>query len=237
MSAPPRVYIEAKIAPDTRISLAPDDAHYLRDVMRLAVGGTVRVFNGDSGEFECTVESAGKRDFIARAIRQLRAPCKEIRGIELAFAPIRHARLDFLFEKAAELGATVLSPVLTSRTAVKNFNPDHAKSVVKEAVEQCGRLTLPTINPLITLEKFIAAREHKRTLVFLDERESARTNDTRKLASADTILIGPEGGFSPDEFALLESAGAIGVHLQGTILRAETAAITALALHTFKEEK
>jgi 16S rRNA (uracil1498-N3)-methyltransferase len=230
----PRLYVADSLAAGARAGFTSAQAHYLRDVMRLAPGAAVRLFNGRDGAWLAEVETLAKSGGAAVAKSLIRAQRAEP-DLWLVFAPIRGPRQDVLAEKAVELGVSVLQPVLTERTQVRRVNPERLTAQAVEAAEQCERLSIPEIRPLADLSSVLASWPSERRLWYGDE----RGNGAAALAAfsaagrggAHAVLVGPEGGFSPRELDVLAAASfSSGVGLGPRILRAETAAIAALTL-------
>jgi len=236
MSKPNRIFVKERLGPGAEVRLADETAHYVRDVMRLKEGAEILMFNGKDGEWLCMAEAVSKREFVVRATKQTRAQSAEkLAQTELIFSPLRHAHQDMLIQKATELGVSSLTPALMNHSAVKDFNAERADAIAREAAEQSERLSMPEISALMPLEKLIKNFDFsKRTLVYLDERQNAgarNPEEFRHLGASDmALLVGPEGGFSAAEFALLAGTKAIPITLGRLILRAETAAIAALSL-------
>lgn len=232
-----RLFVDAPLGPDVPPSLARDQVHYLLSVMRRRTGDTVLLFNGRDGEWRARIAGAGKRDLELEMLGQTGAQRAEP-GPILWFAPLKRARQDLLLEKATELGVTRLRPVLMRRGVVEKVNLDRQRRIVVEAAEQCGRLTVPAVEQPVGLDGVVeAARE--RPILWADEAAAASPQgaDGAPLLEAlrpepdAGLLIGPEGGFDPDERALLSGApGITRVSLGPRILRAETAALVALAV-------
>lgn len=202
--------------------------------MRLADGAEVLVFNGRDGEWHGRIEARGKRG-AAILPREQNRPQPETFGPVYAFAPLKHARLDYMVQKAVEMGASRLSPVLTQFTQVNRMNLDRMRANAIEAAEQCGVLVLPAIDEPQPFQKWLAAQPAETAIVFCDEEsaekspveELSRVRDKRALA----VLIGPEGGFSDDERrTLLARQDVIRLSLGPRVLRADTAGVAALAL-------
>ena len=231
-----RLYIPQKINIDTPIHITGDDFHYIKNVIRLKEDDKIHLFNSENGEFIATVNKIEKRELTLIPQTQTRKPEDEkLPDTELIFAPIKHNRQDLIVEKATELGISKLSPVITQHTNNKNINTDRLKLIAKEASEQSKRLSVPIINEAENfIEKIRKFNFENRTLIYLDER-STQTNGIDILKSLKdkpvSFLIGPEGGFSKEEFEILASTNAIGIHLGNLILRAETAAISIIAIY------
>ncbi len=229
----PRLFVDVPLAAAQEVALAPEQAHYLRQVMRLADGAEILVFNGRDGEWSARIAATGKRGAALRPERQIR-PQPETFGPVYAFAPLKQARLDYMVQKAVEMGASRLSPVLTQFTQVNRMNMDRMRANAIEAAEQCGILALPVIDEPVALHKWLAALPPEQMIVFCDE-ESAEKSPVEELQRADkralAVLVGPEGGFSADERrALLARENVIRLSLGPRVLRADTAAVAALAL-------
>jgi 16S rRNA (uracil1498-N3)-methyltransferase len=245
MSATPRLYVTADLGEDGSLVLDGDQAHYLTRVLRLGSGDPVRVFNGRDGEFEgrltASTKSTATLALATRIREQASAP-----DVWLLFAPLKKARTDFLVEKAVELGAAEIRPVLTERTDAETVRNDRLQRLAVEAAEQTERLDIPPVREAV---KLFAALEHwpaGRSLIFADEAgddqgrpwggDSGRAGPIADVLRDMTdgpgaILIGPEGGFSPGERKRLRELPFVRpVNLGPRILRAETAAAAALSL-------
>jgi len=226
-----RLCVPGDLAPGAEVVLAADQAHYVAHVIRLPVGGAILLFNGRDGEWQATRIAGGKREVRLCAGAQTH-PQPPAPDLEYAFAPLKHARLDYMVQKAVEMGAGILSPVLTRFTQVHRVNLDRMAANAVEAAEQCGLLSLPTLNPPLRLDAWLDALPAERLLVFCDE--AAAVGDAvaalrAALPGPVSVLIGPEGGFSPEERARL-APRALTISLGPRILRADTAAVAALAL-------
>ncbi|MBN2753026.1 MAG: 16S rRNA (uracil(1498)-N(3))-methyltransferase [Rhodospirillaceae bacterium] len=230
----PRLFVPDPLLEGAEIALSAAQAHYLRSVMRLTPGATVRLFNGCDGAWLGTIDHLAKGAAMVRASVQIQTQHPEP-DIWLLFAPIKSARQDVLVEKAVELGASVLLPVLTARTQIRRINTDRLRAQAVEAAEQCERLSVPDIRPLTDLATVLRTWPTPRHLWHADESGNGEPAlaafSAVKSGPGDALLIGPEGGFSSDELDLLASASfSKGVGLGPRILRAETAAIVALSL-------
>lgn len=226
-----RLFVDADLSEGARIALPPEKAHYVGHVIRLGVGGAILLFNGCDGEWLCRRVEGGKRDVVLEAQARTR-PQPPRPALEYAFAPLKHARLDYMIQKAVEMGAGILSPVITRHTQVSRVNSERMRANGEEAAEQCGILTLPEVREPLSLGAFLGGLEEGRLLVFCDEAaEGADPIAALRAAPAGpvTVLIGPEGGFAEDERALLRPR-ALTLSLGPRILRADTAAVAALAL-------
>lgn len=226
----PRLHLPERLAAGATLAVVGDRAHYLRHVLRLKEGDPVHAFNAQAGEWRATIASVGRHEAYLAVETLLRPPVPEP-GPALAFAPIRRNRLEWLIEKAVELGAARLAPVITQRTVVKPEKADRLAAIATEAAEQCERLTVPPIDPPRPLAAWLAAREPAAPLLLADERgEGAAIGEAWRRHPDAEILIGPEGGFAPEELITLRALpGTVPVTLGPRILRAETAALFALA--------
>jgi 16S rRNA (uracil1498-N3)-methyltransferase len=232
-----RLYVDATLAPDARIDLDPAQANYLRNVLRLPDGAEILVFNGRDGEWRAHFAAANRKS-VALIARDLVRPQTPGLDLHYLFAPLKHARLDYMIQKAVEMGAGVLRPVLTRRTQAERINGDRMRANAIEAAEQCGILSIPEIAPVIRLDSLSASWDEARLLIFCDE--DAPVQDPfealRPLAAAGAprplaVLIGPEGGFDPAERdALMALPQILRLSLGPRILRADTAAVAALAV-------
>lgn len=231
-----RLFVEQPLAAGATFGLSADQAHYLRHVLRLEAGAVVALFNGRDGEWRAVLDSATKRGATVIVGDQTRAQAGEP-DLWLAFAPIKRARIDFLIEKATELGVAALLPVFTRHTAVERVNLDRLRAHAIEAAEQTERLSVPTLHEPQTLAALLAGWPAPRRLLMCDEAGSGAPI-AQALAALDApareapwaILIGPEGGFAADELATLRGLNYVTpVSLGPRILRADTAAIAALS--------
>lgn len=228
-----RLYVAFPLAAGARVALSREQAHYVLNVLRLAAGAPVLVFNGADGEWLSRVTQTGKRD-AALDIERLVRPQTPRCDLHYLFAPLKQARLDYMVQKAVEMGAGLLRPVVTRYTQVARVNADRLRANAVEAAEQCGVLCVPEIAEEVRLDRLIAAWPADRTLVLCDE--DAPVHDPVAALSAAPVgpmalLVGPEGGFAPEEReALLNLPQTVRLSLGPRILRADTAAVAALAL-------
>lgn len=229
-----RLFVRADLGPDAPVALDADQAHYLAHVMRRDAGDDVALFNGRDGEWRAHILRLGKRGGEARAERCLR-PQAAGPDVWLLFAPIKRARLDYLVEKATELGVAELHPVLTRRTAVERVNTDRLAANAREAAEQTGRLSVPVVHAPQALDAALADWPADRRLAVCDETGGGGpiVDVLGRLRGAQqrwAVAVGPEGGFDPAErAALVALPGAVPVGLGPRLLRADTAALVALA--------
>lgn len=247
MSATPRLFVPTDLMAEGPVALDDAQARYLFKVLRLGVGDTVRLFNGRDGEWRAIIEDMmGKSTGLLRVKSRLREQGL-LYDLHLLFAPLKKARTDFLVEKATELGVEVLEPVITEFTQTKTVRVDRLAKLALEAAEQTERMNTPRVMAAQDLVTALSQIGSGRTLYFCDERGDdpdadwgGEENKARPMADvlreaspgSASILIGPEGGFSPRERDLLrKSEGVVPVSLGPRILRAETAAVAALTLY------
>lgn len=217
-------------SPGTEITLDPKQAHYLINVMRVQDQESLRIFNGKDGEWCTRLTITSKKQATLSLIEQIKTQSIG-RDIHLYFAPLKQSQQSFLIEKATELGVTQFHPILTERTIVRTFKADKHRLTAIEASEQCERLTVPLFNELIELReglKMIPENEH---ILLADERRTAKPISALSIGDQGIhIFIGPEGGFTPKEFEMLESHTNVKlIKLHDHVLRAETAALCALS--------
>jgi 16S rRNA (uracil1498-N3)-methyltransferase len=234
----PRLFVAAPLHTGASVALDPSQANYLRNVLRRKAGDGVLVFNGRDGEWRARLAETGKRG-VSLAVEGLARAQTAALDLHYLFAPLKHARLDYMVQKAVELGASRLQPALTRHGQVTRVNLDRMQANAIEAAEQCGILTLPEIAAPVPLAELLAERDPTRLLVFCDEDAEVR-DPVAALAAARppsggspslALLVGPEGGFADDErAALLRLPNVVRLALGPRILRADTAAVAALAL-------
>lgn len=223
----PRLHMDSPLSAGIMVGLESAQANYLGNVLRLKEGGEVLLFDGMSGEWLARVVEAGKRRMILAVVGPTR-PQEQVPDLTLAFAPVKKGKIEFLVEKAVELGVARLEPVITRRTIVDKVNLERMRSHAIEAAEQCGRTALATIAEPVKLDAFLKLRDPARILYFADENGGEAAASAFRPGSA-TILTGPEGGFTDEERAAIRSApNAIAISLGPRILRAETAALAAV---------
>jgi len=228
-----RLYSEAPLETGAVLELARDQANYLLNVLRLRSGDSILVFNGRDGEWLCAIRAEGRKQASLEALEQTR-PQPPAPDLIYLFAPLKHARLDYIAQKAVEMGAGVLQPVLTRFTQVSRLNLDRLAANAIEAAEQCGILALPQIRAEQPLAAALAALEPERLLIFCDEAQDAGSPIAALQGASRgplAVLIGPEGGFDESERALiLQRERTLRLSLGPRILRADTAAVAALAV-------
>ncbi len=230
-----RLYVSTDLAGGLSVGLAPSQAHYLRSVLRLDAGAALALFNGRHGEWLARIDGIGKGWCSALPTEPLR-PQEDEPVLHLVFAPIKRARIDFLVEKATELGASALQPVWTERTNVERVNIERLQANAVEAAEQTERLTVPVVHEPVRLGALLAAWPADRSLVLCDESGTAppiaeALSHLKPMPSGVALLIGPEGGFTETELdALAKLPFVTRVGLGPRVLRADTAALAALAV-------
>ncbi|MEP3892075.1 MAG: 16S rRNA (uracil(1498)-N(3))-methyltransferase [Hellea sp.] len=227
-----RLYVDDALSEGETIELPKEQAHYLGKVLRKSEGDVVRIFNGMDGEWKAEITSASKRAISLLIEERLRAPnpCPDIM---LCFAPIRKHRMAFIAEKATELGVRSLQPTITARTQFPKLNLEKMRAQSIEAAEQTERLDIPVISESQKLEVLLKGWDTKRPLIFADEAGDAKPaiDALRSMKGPAAILIGPEGGFTPQERELLRGQKYVApVSLGPRILRADTAALSLLTL-------
>jgi len=231
LSTTPRLYVDMPLAAGAMVTLTQPQSHYLGSVMRRQPGDIVRLFNGSAGEWAARVDSVGKKVVTLVAVEQS-LPQEIMPDLWLCAAPLKRGRIDWVAEKACELGVARLVPVMTRRTIVDKLNLDRLRVHMLEAAEQCGRTAIPAVAEPITLAALLRDWPAGRSLIFADEAggEPLATLCPRVPAPA-AILIGPEGGFTPEERAAIRAVpGAAAASLGPRILRADTAAVAAVAV-------
>jgi len=236
MTHPPkpltRLYTTADLGADRTCLLEGGPAHKLRAVLRAKPGDTVALFNGRDGEWRAELSALGKHHAEARCVTQTR-PQTDEPGPWLAFAPVKKDRTDMIVEKAVELGVERLLPVLTRRSETRRVKRERLAQTIVDAAEQCERLSVPELDEPVTLEELLRAWPGERRLLVCAERSEARplARAMGKTRGPLGLLVGPEGGFEAGELdAALNMPISIPVSLGPRILRAETAAIAALAV-------
>jgi 16S rRNA (uracil1498-N3)-methyltransferase len=243
----PRVHIETPLAAGENVVLDRKQANYLLNVMRLKGGDPVLLFNGRDGEWRAHLTPTGKRSLTATPEERLREQPRS-NDLHFLFAPLKHARLDYMVQKAVEMGVSRLQPVLTQHTQVTRINLERMRANVIEAAEQCGVLAVPDVVEPVSFARVAGNADADRLLVFCDEDaevkdpiaalDQARPSggallpaEAARAAWPMAVLIGPEGGFSEEErAALLKRPNTVRISLGPRILRADTAAVAALTL-------
>jgi len=228
-----RLFVDAQLTAGATVSATPDQANYLRKVLRLGADGEIMVFNGREGEWTAGLVPKGKRD-LDLLVREQTRPQQGGPDIDYLFAPLKRMRLDYIVQKATEMGAARIVPVLTQRTVADRVKLERMRANVIEAAEQCGILRIPECSEPATLAAVLAATPDERRLIFCDE---AAPQASPLAALADVphgplaVLIGPEGGFSQAEREMLLSRdGVVAISLGPRVMRADTAGVAAMAL-------
>ena len=233
----PRLYVDAPLAEGASVPLNATQANYLGNVLRARTGDSVLLFNGRDGEWRGMLAHTGKRA-LALTVAGRTRPQPRALDLHYLFAPLKSARLDYMAQKAVEMGASRLQPVLTRHAQVARVNLERMRANAIEAAEQCGILTLAEIAVPLTFERMLAERDPARLLVFCDEDAEvkdpvAALTHARRGSEAIplAVLVGPEGGFADEERAApLALPNTVRLALGPRILRADTAAVAALAL-------
>ena len=224
----PRLFVRAALGESARVELDAGQANYLGNVLRLGVESELLLFDGQSGEWLARIAEAGKKRMtlaITHRTRELEA----VPDVWLAFAPVKRSQTDWLVEKATELGAARLVPIMTQRTIAERVRLERLEAIAIEAAEQCGRTRLPDISEPLPLAHLLQHRDSTRTLYFADEGGGEPAGQAFTPGPA-VILTGPEGGFTSGEREAIRAApNSIAISLGPRILRAETAALAGLA--------
>ena len=223
----PRLFVDQPLSEGADVALDSAQGNYLLNVMRLKAGDAVRCFDDRTGEWAAEISSAGKRDARLRMVRHL-APREPVPDLWLIAAPIKRQRVDWMAEKACELGIGRFLPVLTRRSVVDKLNLDRLRAHMIEAAEQYGRTALPALDEPVKLAQLLRDWPADRTLWFADETGG---EPFRPEPGPAAILIGPEGGFDPAEREAIRALPqARGISLGPRILRAETAALASVSI-------
>lgn len=232
-AALPRLYVAPDLAAGVQLTLGKDQSLYLAAVLRKSVGDEVVLFNGRDGAWLCRLVSDSKKSVVLDLIEQI-APQTPPSGLWYGFAPLKTERLDYVIQKAVEMGAGTIQPVLTRFTQVSRLKHERLVANAIEAAEQCEVLSVPVVEQEVTLERLIDGWPAERALIFADEGE-ASSSPVEALAALRGkpvgVLIGPEGGFADEERAKLRALPyVVPVSLGPRILRADTAAVAAMAV-------
>jgi len=241
----PRLHHNAPLAAHATVALTQDQAHYLRNVLRREAGAEIRLFNAKDGEFSARLAEIGKKGAAASIEARLREPEAEP-DIRLLVSPVKRAAMEMILQKGTELGASAFLPVITDRTNADRLRIDRLQAIALEAAEQCGRLSVPEVAAPAKLAETLLRWDKSRTIIYCDEAgddpakewggaegRAAPLYDVARDAGAGpaAILIGPEGGFTPDERNWLRALPFVRAATLGPrILRADTSALAALCL-------
>lgn len=228
-----RLYLDHPLQTGAQIDLDRQQANYLINVLRLKPGANVLVFNGREGEWQATLAVTGRKK-AALVVEQQTRPQTAPYDLHYLFAPLKQARLEYMIQKAVEMGVGTIQPVITQHTQFRNLNMDRMQSYVIEAAEQCGILNIASLHPPTALSTLLDALPEDRHLIFCDEGDDGH-NPVAALESLPpmplSVLIGPEGGFSQQERATLHALPQVtAIPLGPRIMRADTAAVAALAI-------
>jgi 16S rRNA (uracil1498-N3)-methyltransferase len=233
-----RLFTPGDLKLNAEVPLDDAQTHYLKNVLRKSINDTVRIFNGRNGEFLAEIKELGKKGGTIVLTKKIREQPEKTLLLHLLFAPIKKARMDFLIEKATELGVTDLHPVLTARTENRHLNEDRTRAQIMEAAEQCERMTVPVLHPVATLKEKLAIWDKTTPFYWCFERSEGAPHLSALPGTMTAFLIGPEGGFDETEIRILSAHESVKpVSLGETVYRAETAAFLCLATATLKNQK
>jgi 16S rRNA (uracil1498-N3)-methyltransferase len=228
-----RLFVDTALESGTTVPLERDQSNYLGNVLRLKAGDSILAFNGRDGEWLASI--TGRKRLDGLEVESKTRPQDRLPDLAYVFAPLKHARLDYIVQKAVEMGVSSLQPVLTRFTQVTRVNSERMRANVIEAAEQCGILGIAEVTAPVAFDRFLSHRKPERLLVFCDE--AADVTDPlsvlqgNKATDGIDVLIGPEGGFAEEErAALLRQPNTLRLSLGPRILRADTAGVAALAL-------
>jgi 16S rRNA (uracil1498-N3)-methyltransferase len=228
-----RLFVDTALESGMTVTLERDQSNYLGNVLRLKAGDSILVFNGRDGEWLASISGRKRPDGLE--IESKTRPQDRLPDLAYVFAPLKHARLDYMVQKAVEMGVSSLQPVLTRFTQVARVNGERMRANVIEAAEQCGILGIAEVAEPVAFDRFLSHRKPERLLVFCDEAADV-ANPLSVLQGNEAtvgidVLIGPEGGFAEEErAALLRQPNTLRLSLGPRILRADTAGVAALAL-------
>lgn len=229
----PRLFSDQLLGVGLAVRLDADQSRYLIKVMRLKPGGQVRLFNGSSGEWLCSIDQVAGKACTVKCDERLAEP-GILPDIDYLFAPLKSARLDYVAQKSTEMGARRLRPVITEHTVVRKVNTARLAANTREAAEQCNMVCLPEVCPVEKLDMALSNWDPARRLIFCDE-AAPQSDPLQALGAIEpgplALLIGPEGGFSPTEQSTLRELPFVTpISLGPRIMRADTAAVAAMAL-------
>ena len=228
-----RLFVDTALESGMTVTLERDQSNYLGNVLRLKDGDSILVFNGRDGEWLASITGRKRPDGLE--IESRTRPQDRLPDLAYVFAPLKHARLDYMVQKAVEMGVSSLQPVLTRFTQVARVNGERMRANVIEAAEQCGILGIAEVAEPVAFDRFLSHRKPERLLVFCDEAADVANPlsvlQGNKATVGIDVLIGPEGGFAEEErAALLRQPNTLRLSLGPRILRADTAGVAALAL-------
>jgi 16S rRNA (uracil1498-N3)-methyltransferase len=228
-----RLFVDTALESGMTVTLERDQSNYLGNVLRLEDGDSILVFNGRDGEWLASI--SGRKRLDRLEIESRTRPQDRLPDLAYVFAPLKHARLDYMVQKAVEMGVSSLQPVLTRFTQVARVNGERMRANVIEAAEQCGILGIAEVAEPVAFDRFLSHRKPERLLVFCDEAadvaDPLSVLQGNKATGGIDVLIGPEGGFAEEErTVLLRQPNALRLSLGPRILRADTAGVAALAL-------
>lgn len=228
-----RLFVPDDLFLDAELEASQQQSHYLLHVLRLSEGAELLLFNGRDGEWSAAIASKTKKS-VRLAVRALQRPQPPLPDLIYCFAPLKQGRLDYLVQKAVEMGAGVLLPVITQHTQVAKPSIEKLRANAVEAAEQCGILAIPQVKEAVKLERLLADWDAERRLIFCDE-DISTNNPLPALQAVKErklgLLVGPEGGFSDAERRLLRALPFVtAIPLGPRILRADTAAVAALSV-------
>src|ERR1700691_3518442 len=229
-----RLFVDTALESGMTVTLERDQSNYLGNVLRLKDGDSIFVFNGRDGEWLASI--TGRKRLDRLEIESRTRPQDRLPDLAYVFAPLKHARLDYMVQKAVEMGVSSLQPVLTRFTQVSRVNGERMRANVIEAAEQCGILSIAAVAEPVALDRYLGQRPRQRLLVFCDEAADTANplqalRDDATASSGIDILVGPEGGFAEEERSvLLRQPRILRLSLGPRVLRADTAAVAALAL-------
>ncbi|MGH1374829.1 MAG: RsmE family RNA methyltransferase [Alphaproteobacteria bacterium] len=226
----PRLYLNAPFAKNAKISLREEHIHYLRNVLRKGNGDELRLFNGVDGEWLGALDDLGKKKgsvVLGECFKEQPTSGAEL---HLFFSPIKKQRMDFLIEKAVELGVSGLHPVLMNRTESRKVNENRIHMQIIEAAEQCERMDVPVLYPMQLLSDILVSEYDYPIYACVERNEASCVMAQNSYNKGAGFIIGPEGGFDPQECMMIEQSKYVrSLYLGDTILRAETAALTCLS--------
>src|ERR1700733_9692722 len=229
-----RLFVDTALESGMTVTLERDQSNYLGNVLRLKAGDSILVFNGRDGEWLASISGRKRPDGLE--IESKTRPQDRLPDLAYVFAPLKHARLDYMVQKAVEMGASSLQPVLTRFTQVARVNGERMRANAIEAAEQCGILSIAAVAEPVALDRYLGQRPPQRLLVFCDEAADTANplqalRDDATASNGIDILVGPEGGFAEEERSvLLRQPRILRLSLGPRVLRADTAAVAALAL-------